>query len=147
MEFIILAVLFFSGLIFGTLNERKHYRSIHKREAELIQKPIITFGKNYNPEYQDYHGELVSANVVISIDYFKKFVANISNLIGGRLVSYETLLDRARREAILRLKESCPEADLIINTRLETSSITQAGKNSVSCVEVLAFGTALYRVN
>lgn len=147
MEIIILAILFFSGLIFGTINERNHYRSIQKREAEQIQRPLINFGKNYNPDYQDYHGELVTANVVISIDYFKKFVANISNLIGGRVVSYETLLDRARREAILRLKESCPDAEIIINTRFETSSISKSAQNSVTGIEVLVFGTALYRVN
>ncbi len=147
MEFIILVVLFFTGLIFGTLNERKHYRSIQKREADLIQRPLVSFGKKANPIYQGFHGELVSANVVISIDYFKKFVANISNLIGGKVVSYETLLDRARREAILRLKESCPEADFIINTRIETASIGKSTNNSVACVEVLVYGTALYRVN
>ncbi|MDF3037266.1 MAG: hypothetical protein K0S28_2540, partial [Paucimonas sp.] len=65
-------------------------------------------------------------------------------IVGGPVQSYETLLDRARREAILRMKESCPDADQIINLRIETSSISEGAKNTVSSVEVLAYGTAVY---
>ncbi|NNK94067.1 MAG: heavy metal-binding domain-containing protein, partial [Desulfobacterales bacterium] len=78
------------------------------------------------------------------IDYFKKIMATLSNIFGGQLTSYESLLDRARREAVLRLKESCPQADQIINLRIETSSITKGDNKQIGCVEVLAYGTAVY---
>jgi hypothetical protein len=58
---------------------------------------------------------------------------------------YETLLDRARREAVLRLKESCPGAVQIINLRIETSSISKGSKNQIGCVEVLAYATAIFK--
>ena len=45
---------------------------------------------------------------------------------------------------MLRLKESCPEADQIINLRLDTSSISKGANNSIGSVEILAYGTALY---
>jgi uncharacterized protein YbjQ (UPF0145 family) len=48
----------------------------------------------------------VSGSVVVSVDYFKRFLAGLRTLVGGRVTSYETLLDRARREAILRCKET-----------------------------------------
>jgi uncharacterized protein YbjQ (UPF0145 family) len=42
------------------------------------------------------------------------------------------------------MKESCPEADQVINMRLETSSISKGQKKQVGSVEVLAYGTAVY---
>jgi uncharacterized protein YbjQ (UPF0145 family) len=45
---------------------------------------------------------------------------------------------------MLRLLESCPEADQIINLRLETSSIFKGRQKQVGSVEVLAYGTAIY---
>ncbi len=88
--------------------------------------------------------ELVSGCVVISIDYFKRILAGLRNIIGGNISSYETLVDRARREAILRLKEQCPNASQIINLRIETSSVFKtSGKGSVGSVEVIAYGTAV----
>ncbi|MCK5492147.1 MAG: heavy metal-binding domain-containing protein, partial [Candidatus Omnitrophica bacterium] len=57
--------------------------------------------------------------------------------------SYETVIDRARREAILRMKESSPNSDIIINTRIETSSIGQSIKKNVGCSEIIVYGTAI----
>ncbi|MFT6733724.1 MAG: hypothetical protein ACJAS9_001914 [Polaribacter sp.] len=50
------------------------------------------------------------------MDYFKRFLAGLRNIFGGRVVTYESLVDRARREAILRMKEKCPAAPSLINT-------------------------------
>jgi uncharacterized protein YbjQ (UPF0145 family) len=60
--------------------------------------------------------------------------------------SYETLIDRARREAILRMKEQARSADAIVNFRIETSSISKGGRRrgkTVGTVEALAYGTAI----
>jgi len=66
-------------------------------------------------------------------------------LIGGEVRPYAKLIERARREAILRMKESQPDADLYINTRLETSNISSAsGEGGMGIVEVLAYGTAVH---
>jgi uncharacterized protein YbjQ (UPF0145 family) len=86
---------------------------------------------------------MVYGHVVISIDYFKRFLAGLRNIFGGEVSSYETILDRARREAILRMKEAAKEADIIINLRIETSTIAKSSKNQVGCSEVLAYGTAI----
>ena len=90
------------------------------------------------------HAELVHGHVVISVDYFKQILAGLRNLFGGTIQAYETLLDRARREAVLRLKESCPTANEILNLRIETSSISKGGGDRIGSVEVLAYGTAIY---
>ena len=69
------------------------------------------------------------------------------NIVGGRIKSYESLLDRGRREAILRMKKAAAEldADVILNLRFETSGIGQVTrkKGSIGSFEVLAYGTAV----
>ena len=52
-----------------------------------------------------------SSRVVISLDHFKRFLAGLRALVGGRIRSYETLLDRARREALMRMKEAARDGD------------------------------------
>ena len=83
----------------------------------------------------------------MSADYFRSFLAGLRNIIGGRVASFEAMMDRGRREAILRMKEQFPEADVIVNLRLETSTIgaQQAGRrsNQLGTVELFAYGTAI----
>ena len=84
-------------------------------------------------------------NVVIASDYFKQFVAWLRSLFGGQVNSFESLLDRARREAILRMKENAQKqgANVICNVKFTTVSINKDASNS-STVEAMAFGTAGY---
>lgn len=107
--------------------------------------PAVTSKKIESPENIE-QTAMVSGSVVISLDHFKRFLAGLRNVIGGRVASYESLLDRGRREAILRMKDEARVmgADIIINTRLVTSGIgLVTSKQSVGCFEVLAFGTAV----
>jgi len=41
------------------------------------------------------------------------------------------------------MKEQCPDADLIVNLRVETSSVAQGQKKGLGSTEVLAYGTAI----
>jgi uncharacterized protein YbjQ (UPF0145 family) len=140
--------LFLTGLGYtaGSIAERRHYRSISRRETELLRLPVVTL-KNPYPEEALRGGVMVMGSVVISIDYFKRLLAILRNIFGGRVTSYESLVDRARREAILRLKDAASRkgCDIVVNLRLETSTIGQSAnnRNSVGCVEVLAYGTAI----
>jgi uncharacterized protein YbjQ (UPF0145 family) len=139
--FLILLVI---GYISGTIVEKRHYNSIKKREEKLLSLPLLMLKRPLD-EDGIRSTRLVHGNVVISVDYFKKFLASLINFFGGNISSYETLVDRARREAILRLKEDAKGASEIINLRIETSSITKNANNNIGAVEVLAFGTAIYR--
>ena len=55
------------------------------------------------------------------------------------------VLDRARREAILRMKAEAHEhgAGMIFNVKLETASISKGAKDTIGSVEVYAYGTAV----
>ncbi len=146
MDLIILLILLAVGYGAGTWAEKRHYASIEKREDELLELPIVTVRHGFE-EQQISRGEIVYGNAVISVDYFKRMLAALRNFFGGTIRSYETLIDRARREAVLRMKESAPQGTfLIVNVRIETSTIGKnSHKKSVSCVEAIAYGTAVVR--
>lgn len=144
MELIVFIALIALGFFAGSMAERKHYSSIESREKAFLTLPSVTLKKVKEPE-QIEEARLVSGNAVISVDYFKRFLAGLRTLVGGRVKTYESLLDRARREAILRMKEEDPTADLIVNLRLETSSISKGNRQkSVGTIEALAYGTAIH---
>ncbi len=114
----------------GTMAEKKHYRSIEKREKEFLDLSAITLKQAGVDESNIEAAEMVCGNVVISAYSFK---------------SYESLIDRARREAVLRMKAMAPGAAIIVNLRIETSSIGKSAnrKRSVGSIEAIAYGTAL----
>lgn len=132
------------GYFFGRAAEAKHYRSIVSREADWLKLPTTSSKHLLDPSREVERCELVHGSMVVSIDYFKRLLASLRSLIGGPVKSHETLIDRARREAVLRLKESCPGAHEIVNLRIETSSIGGERPGSVGCVEVIAYGTAIW---
>ncbi|MGH1486393.1 MAG: YbjQ family protein [Cellvibrionaceae bacterium] len=143
-DLIVVFILLVLGYAFGQAAEKKHFRSLIKREGKYSN--LLTFAKRFPLLSEgDQNAQLVGGNVVISVDYFKRFVAALRNLIGGRVTVYESLLERARREAILRMKEDARKRGLntIVNVKLETSSITKGTKNQVGAVEVYAYGTGL----
>lgn len=131
----------------GSITERRHYRSIERREEQLAGLPVLTnqTGEDH-PRYRE--AVLVDGSVVISIDYFKRLLAVFRNIIGGRVTSYESLVERARREAILRMKEKASEhgADIVVNMRVETAAIgfRANSKQQIGSVEAIAYGTALW---
>lgn len=139
IDFALFVVLLVLGYGFGQFNEQKHYRSIKKREAQYASLPAIA--SKHLPADAHYRQCLVAGNVVVASDYFKSFLATLVNIFGGRVRSFESLLDRGRREALLRLKEQAQQhnAAMVFNIKYETSRI--GGR--VTTIEVLAYGTAL----
>ncbi len=148
LDMVIFLVLLTLGYLAGGRAERLHYQSINSREQELLDMPVVTWDEEFPPE-QIRGAALVTGSAVISIDYFKRLMAILRNLFGGRVKAYESLVDRARREAILRMKQSAREqgADMILNMRLETAAIGQSAntKNQIGSVEAIAYGTAIIR--
>lgn len=140
---IIFLVLMTLGYLAGQMAERKHYKSIIQREKRFSGLPVIA--SRFPPTDKLFNQCLVSGNTVISVDYFKRFIAALRNLLGGRVTSYESLLDRARRESLLRMQAQAYAmgAEYVFNVKYETASISKGRKNAIGSVEVLAYGTAL----
>lgn len=145
MEAIVIwLLLIVAGYVFGQRAERKHYQSIAQRERALLALPATNARQPVAAPGPVERAELVQGSVVISVDFFKRVAAGLRAIVGGRVQSYETLVDRARREAVLRMKESCPGADQVVNLRLETATISGGGTRAIGSVEVVAYGTAIY---
>ena len=126
----------------GRFVERRHYRSIKRRENETLSQALIT-SEVLESDRVVRSAELAVGSVVVSVDYFKRVLGAFRNIFGGEVRSYASVLDRGKREALLRLKESHPDADVFLNCRLQTAALlNQQGRGSGS-VEVVAYGTAV----
>jgi uncharacterized protein YbjQ (UPF0145 family) len=137
--FVLLPVLILViGAISGRVQEQRHERSLARR-APLYAGITVTDLRTPPPGVTPTGAHLVVGHVVVGSDRGKQFVATLKNLIGGEVRSFETLLARARREALLRMLEEARRAgaSLVINTRFETSEITDLA------AEILCYGTAV----
>ena len=137
IKIIFFCILFVLGLAFGRYNEQKHLKQLAEDEQQLAYISVD------NQRFTEYTvaGQLVTSNVVISHDYFKYVVASIHNFFGGRLKSYESILERARREAVVRLKKQAAQQGATHIAALRLSS-TEMGMEG-GMVEVFAYGTAI----
>lgn len=142
-DLIIFGAMLLLGFVFGQIAEKRHFRSIIRREQEM--RDILCFTERAFPDPGPVDAALVSGSVVVSVDFFKRFVANLRNFIGDRVSAYESLLERARREALLRMKAEARArgATSVWNIRLETASIYKDAAQGIGAVEVVAYGTAL----
>lgn len=134
------------GYAFGQTIERRHFKRLERLEKASRNFPVITL-RDPPASVRVVDCGLVHAGVVVSVDYFKRFLAGLRAIFGGRIAAYETVLDRGRREAMIRLKQRAREAGChaIINVRLETARLANGrrdGKGTAG-IEVFAFGTAV----
>jgi len=132
------------GRVVGASVERKHYRSIIERETMFRARPAVSTKQLDAPALIE-SANLAVGSVVVSVDHFKRFLSGFRMIFGGEIRSYSSLIDRARREAVIRMKESQPDADAYLNTRIETSTIASTtGDEGIGTIEVLAYGTAVH---
>lgn len=138
-------LLFAAGWFFGSRHERQHLAQLAVAERELGHI-IVSSERFYRPTLAaDSEGTLVLGSVVIAQDYFKMIIARVLSLFGKNLTTYETLLDRARREAIVRMRMQANAKGYthIYGLRLEVTNINQLG----SMVEAIAYGTAVISID
>ncbi len=149
MEFLIVFIapaMLLGAWISGSIIERRHLKNLLLLESGSRNLLALTI-EDLPPDWQVESCELVMGSVVISLDYFKRFAAGIKGIFGGNIRSFETLLERARREAMIRMKGVAQARgyDTVINVRIETSTMASArrdGKGTAG-VEILVYGTAI----
>ena len=149
MEQIVFIVIFLAVAYFtGTFLEKKHEASLKEREQQYLKLPTVTVKNIEIDKDKIAESRLIYGNAVMSVDAFKTFKAMFRKLIGGNIKCYEAMIDRARREAVLRMKAQAPYSDIIINVRVDTANIEgkQGSGNESSgsgSIEALAYGTAI----
>lgn len=129
-------VLVTTGWYFGARAERGHLKSLMADEQKY-QHIQVSSERFYEPKGIN-ESILVVGSVVIAQDKFKQVVAAMLSLFGKNLTVYETLLDRARREVVLRAKRQANDAGChaLYGLRFEMTEV-QGG------VEILAYGVAV----
>jgi uncharacterized protein YbjQ (UPF0145 family) len=134
------------GFFVGGAVERSHLRALRRRELSA-RHVLATTGRRLPAGLAPLDAGLVSGSVVISVDAWKRFRAGLRALFGGRVRAYETLLERARREAVVRMKEQAKERgyQAVVHVRLATSRIASGERDArrTTGVEVLAVGTGV----
>lgn len=142
---ILIFVLPALGYVVGRSREKSHLRSLAEREA-LFNEIIVTNWKMLPAGYTASKTVFCSGNVVIASDSFKSFIAGIINIGGGRVLTLESLMDRARREALLRMAQIARDqgCNMILNARFETLILKrQSGGKGLPMVEMMAYGTGV----
>ena len=129
-----------AGWLLAVWFEHRHLKSISTRETPLQHISVNTF--KHPPACEPEASTLLIGSVVVAHDYFRTLIITIRKLIGGNIKHYERLVQRGRREALIRLKE---EADLrgldkIINIRFGTSKISG---RFLHAIEIVAYGTGI----
>jgi uncharacterized protein YbjQ (UPF0145 family) len=144
LQFIIPLSLVLVCFLIGKGIELHHFKTLAERELQY-SGIIVTNLKTIPLQYENAQPFLVMGSAVIATDYFKVFAAKLRTLFGGEMKSYVTLMERARREAMLRLLEQVAGqgASAVWNIRYETSTTHGQHRKKPGGVEVLAYGTAL----
>ncbi|HIF05634.1 MAG TPA: heavy metal-binding domain-containing protein [Gemmatimonadetes bacterium] len=146
LSYFITPLMLWGAWISGGILERRHLKGLLLLESGSREVLAITI-EDLPPDWHVESCELVMGNVVISQDYFKRFAASIKGIFGGNIGVFEPLLERARREALIRMKGVAHARGYhtIINVRLETTTLARSrpdGKGTAG-VEILAYGTAI----
>ena len=141
-------ILLALGFAVGGITDRRHRARLTEREATHAGMLLTNLRAPPGVGPEGEGGVIVNAEVVIAADYFKSFIAKLVKIIGGEMKTYRSLMERARREAIVRLVEQAREQGYqgLCNIRMETADIgggATSKKNSpAAMVAVLAWGTA-----
>lgn len=139
-------ILLIGGFTSGTIVERRHIRDLTEREAILRSQIVVTNLRKIRHLVPAEKVLYVDGQAVIASDYFKSTVSRIRNFFGGELRSLQTLMSRARREAMARMLENAQKhgATHVYNIRMETSTIGRGqGRAGLITAEVHAYGTAI----
>lgn len=129
-----------AGWLLATWFERRHLRSLSTRETPL--QSISVNNLKTLPPCEAEASTLLIGSVVVAHDYFRTIVITIRRLIGGNIKHYERLVQRGRREALIRLKEEADlrGLDMLINVRFGTSTISG---RFLHAIEMVAYGTGI----
>jgi uncharacterized protein YbjQ (UPF0145 family) len=90
---------------------------------------------------------LLHVSICVGPSMGQIFFMWFKSIFGGRLHSYDVVLDYGRREALLRLNRQSKNmgCSSVVNIRIETSTVSFAknDKSNTSSVEFLAFATGI----
>lgn len=118
-----------------------------KNTGVMFQNPFVLSTSDDKAAHDAQSAVLLHVSVCVGPSWGQIFFMWLKSIVGGRLQSYDKVLDFGRREALVRLQRQAAalECTSMVNVRLETSVISVAlnEKSKQASVEFLAFATGL----
>ena len=141
---IVTLVLLVATYFIGRAVENSHFSSMGVRDQQMSDITVSDL-RTIPGAASALEGKLVTGATVVASDYFRSFAAGIRNLFGGEVRGLERMVERGRREAMLRMLEEARSmgATAVYNVRIDTSTIAGKRAGSVAFIEVLVSGTAV----
>lgn len=139
----IFTVLVLIGYFRGRVNQLKHLKDLALEEQ--AQRDVLIFATRHPASSSTpLDPILVTGNAVVSADYFRYFIAGLRKFLGGNYTVFEELNERARRQAIVRMKQAAKQqgAQMIFNVCINANRISHPREPGAPQVEIIAYGTA-----
>ena len=131
---------------------REHDKELAYRRAE-VGHVLVTDLRRYHGLKVGEHVEMLTSEVVLSVNRLHSLLGRIKQVFGGEVRSYHFVMTRARQEVTVRLMEQAAEKgfDAITNLRMEaidlagvTTNPRKAQKQGLY-IGIIAWGTAYKR--
>jgi len=134
-------LLLLLGWGIGRVKIRNHRKRLDEQDALL--SGIRLHNIKYVPQSNAAEAQetvLVTGSLVLSIDVFRRLIAAFIQLVGGEVKNYSDLLERGRRDALLRMKAHAHAigAQDVYNIKIQSAAI-----GASQGIEILAYGTAV----
>ncbi|MGA0369354.1 MAG: YbjQ family protein, partial [Kiritimatiellia bacterium] len=124
----------------------RHEQSLAEREKAVGHIRTTDLSLFFHPSPAGSPARLFTAEVTLGIDHFRGYLGSLKNIFGGEIRSYQKTLDRARREALMRVVEQAHAEgyNAIANVRLEFVDVSGSANMAKrpAMVSILASGTA-----
>ena len=131
----------YQGRLMAALSENE------KAHGVVLNNESVLSTSSRNTSFGSTSSTLLHVSLCVAPSTGQIFFMWIKSLFGGRLISYDVVLDYGRREALYRLQQQARhlECTSMINIRIETSTLSFArnSDSKTSSVEILAYATGI----
>lgn len=118
-----------------------------KQQGKMMQNESVLSTSSRMTNFSAPSSTLLHVSICVGPSTGQMFFMWIKSIFGGRLHSYDVILDYGRREVLQRLHEQAKSLDCssMVNIRIETSTVSfaKSSDSKTSSVEFLAFATGL----
>lgn len=130
--FYLISLLFLPVIwLWGGSVEKKHLEELAAREAQ-VKDILLSTLEEPEADVSVLPPKVVSGEAVISSDYFKSWLWGFRNFFGGESTTFSVLVERARREALLRMVEAAKREGYtaICNVRFDSVDLAGSATNA-----------------
>jgi uncharacterized protein YbjQ (UPF0145 family) len=132
----------------GAWGAARHEADLARRELAVAHIRVHDLGGLEDAVPGPKPPVMVTGEVTLGVDHFRGLLGQWKSLFGGQVRSYQMVLDRARREVVMRLVEQAHSMgyNAVGNVRIEFADISGSAlvRRKAADVSVLASATAYY---